>query len=105
MVIGPLVLILAAVPMVCGQIAPDGPLGPGRDASPEASAAWYRATRVAGAAFLAGGLVWLAAALFLPGRMTSAREEREAIAFIGTAAVALAMVVSIRYVEGGSEQW
>ena len=33
------------------------------------------------------GLIWLAAAVLLPGRLASAREEREAIAFIGTAAV------------------
>jgi hypothetical protein len=106
MVIGPIVLILAAVPLICGQVSPRGPLGPGDDRSSSVSDDdWYRATRVAGGAFLMGGLIWLAAALVLPGHFDSMRQERETIAFIGTTAVAVAMVVSMLYVEGGSEEW
>ncbi len=104
MVIGPIVLILAAVPMLFGQLSPHGPFGPGQgDATSEE--AWYRANRVAGSAFLMGGLIWLAAALVLPGRFDTMRQERETIAFIGATAVAVAMVVSMLYVEGGSEEW
>ena len=102
MLIGPIVLILAAVPMLCGQLSPRGPLGPGETVSDEE---WYRANRIAGGAFLMGGLIWLAAALVLPGRFDSMRQERETIAFIGATAVAVAMVVSMLYVEGGSEEW
>lgn len=106
MLIGPIVLILAAVPMVCGQLSPRGPLGPGGDAQSRISdEEWYRANRVAGGAFLMGGLIWLAAALLLPGHFDSMRQERETIAFIGATAVAVAMVVSMLYVEGGSEEW
>lgn len=104
MLIGPIVLILAAVPMLCGQLSPRGPLGPGRNES-ISDEEWYRANRVAGSAFLMGGLIWLAAALVLPGRFDSMRQERETIAFIGATAVAVAMVVSMVYVEGGSEEW
>jgi hypothetical protein len=105
MLIGPIVLILASVPMLCGQFSPRGPLGHGRDDSPVSDAEWYRASRIAGAAFLMGGLIWLAAALVLPGRFDSMRQERETIAFIGTTAVAAAMVISMFYVESGSEEW
>lgn len=106
MVIGPIVLILAAIPLLFGQISPTGPLGPGGDGHSRVSDEdWYRATRIAGSAFLMGGLIWLAAALLLPGHFDSMRQERETIAFIGATAVAVAMVVSMLYVEGGSEEW
>jgi len=106
MLIAPILLILAAVPMICGQVSPRGPFGPGDDRrSGVTDEDWYRATRVAGGAFLMGGLIWLAAALVLPGHFDSMRQERETIAFIGTTAVAVAMVVSMLYVEGGSEEW
>ena len=104
MLIGPIVLILAAVPMLCGQLSPRGFFGPGRNES-ISDEEWYRANRIAGGAFLMGGLIWLAAALVLPGRFDSMRQERETIAFIGATAVAVAMVVSMLYVEGGSEEW
>ena len=106
MLIGPIVLILAAVPMLAGQLSPRGPLGPGGDEADRISdEEWYRANRVAGGAFLMGGLIWLTAALLLPGHFDSMRQERETIAFIGATAVAVAMVVSMLYVEGGSEEW
>ncbi len=104
MVIGPIVLILAAVPMLFGQLSPRGPFGPGQKLA-VSEEDWYRANRVAGGAFLMGGLIWLAAALLLPGHFDSMRQERETIAFIGATAVAVAMVVSMLYVEGGSEEW
>jgi hypothetical protein len=47
--------------------------------------------------------VWLVAAILLPGHFDTLREEREAIAFIGATAVAVATVVSTMYVEGGSD--
>jgi len=104
MVIGPIVLILAAVPMLCGQLSPRGPLGPGPDAADMSDEEWYRTNRIAGGAFLAGGLIWLGAAILLPGHFDTVRQERETIGFIGTTAVAVAMVVSVLYVEGASEQ-
>jgi hypothetical protein len=105
MVIGPIVLILAAIPMLFGQLSPKGPLGPGSHGKAMTDDEWYRTNRVAGGAFLLGGLVWLAAAILLPGRFDTMRQEHETIAFIGAAAVAVAMVVSVRYVEGESEEW
>lgn len=104
MLIGPIVLILVAVPMLCGQLSPRGPFGPG-SSDTVSEDDWYRANRVAGGAFLMGGLIWLVAALVLPGRFDSMRQERETIAFIGTTAAAVAMVVSMLYVESGSEEW
>lgn len=105
MVIGPIVLILAAVPMLCGQLSPRGPLGPGPDTADMSDEKWYRTNRVAGGAFLAGGLIWLGAAILLPGQFDTLRQEREAIGFIGTTAVAVAMVVAVWFVEGASENW
>jgi hypothetical protein len=105
MVIGPIVLILAAVPMLCGQLSPRGPLGPGSDTTHMSDDEWYRTTRVAGGAFLVGGLIWLLAAVLLPGHFDTVRQERETIAFIGAIAVAVALVVSVLYVEGASEDW
>jgi hypothetical protein len=103
MLIGPIVLILAAVPMVAGKVSPDGPFGPGAEHLDCSEQQWYRGIRVAGGAFLTGGLVWLVAAILLPGHFDTLREEREAIAFIGATAVAVATVVSTMYVEGGSD--
>jgi hypothetical protein len=103
MLIGPIVLILAAVPMIAGQVSPDGVLGVERLERSEQE--WYQASRVAGAAFLAGGVVWLAAAMLLPGRFDTLRQEYEAIAFIGATAVSVATVVSTRYVEGDTDPW
>ncbi len=105
MLLGPIVLILAAAPMLCGQLSPRGPLGPGPDAKSISDDEWYQTNRVAGAAFLVGGLVWLAAAMLLPGRFDTVGQEHEAIAFIGAGAVAVATIVSTRYVEGGSSDW
>ena len=105
MVIGPIVLILAAVPMLAGKVSPDGPLGPGADQLDCSEQEWYRGTRVAGGAFLIGGLVWLAAAILLPGHFDTLRQEHEAIALVGATAVAVATVVSTMYVEGGSDSW
>ena len=105
MLIGPIVLILAAVPMIAGEVSPDGLLGPGVDRLERSEQEWYEATRVAGAAFLVGGIVWLAAAMLLPGRFDTLRQEYETIAFIGAAAVAVATVVSTRYVEGDADPW
>lgn len=105
MLIGPIVLILAAVPMLCGQLSPHGLLGHGRSDSSISDEEWYRANRIAGGAFLMSGLIWLAAAIVLPGQFDSLRQARETIAFIGTTAVAVGMVVSMLYVEGGSEEW
>ena len=102
MLLGPIVLILAAAPLFCGQISPRGPLGPGPDARTISDDEWYQTTRVAGAAFLVGGMIWLAAAVLLPGRFDTLRQEHETIAFIGAAAVAAATVVSTRYVEGAA---
>ncbi len=103
MSIGPIILILASVPMLCGRISPRGPLGLGRDRE-VSEEEWYRANRIAGAAFLTGGLIWLAASVLLPGRFDSVRQERETIAFIGATAVAVAMVVSMFCVESGYEE-
>ena len=105
MIIGPIVLILAAATMLCGQLSPKGPLGPGTHGKGMSDEEWYRTNRVAGAAFLVGGLVWLAAVILLPGRFDTMRQEQETIAFIGATAVAVAMVVSVMYVEGESEEW
>ncbi|WP_239488817.1 hypothetical protein [Luteitalea sp. TBR-22] len=105
MVIGPIVLILAAVPMIAGKVSPDGPLGPGSKQLDRPEQDWYDSTRVAGSAFLTGGLVWLAAAMLLPGHFDTLRQEHETIAFIGATAVAVATVVSTMYVEGGSDTW
>ena len=105
MVIGPIVLILAAAPMLFGQLSPKGPLGPGTHGKTMSDEEWYRTNRVAGGAFLLGGLVWLAAAILLPGRFDTMRQEHETIAFIGATAVAVAMVISVMYVEGESEEW
>jgi hypothetical protein len=103
MLTGPIVLILAAVPMLCGQLSPRGPLGHGRSDSSLSDEDWYRANRIAGGAFLMSGLIWLAAAIVLPSQFDSSRQARETIAFIG--ATAVGMVVSMLYVEGGSEEW
>ena len=105
MLIGPIVLILAAVPMLCGQFSPRGPLGHGRSDASLSDKEWYRANRIAGGAFLMSGVIWLAAAIVLPSHFDSSRQAREAIAFIGATAVAVGMVVSMLYVEGGSEEW
>ena len=105
MVIGPIVLILAAVPMLCGQLSPKGPLGPATHGTHMSDEEWYRTNRVAGGAFLVGGVVWLAAAILLPGRFDTMRQEQETIAFIGATAVAVAMVVSVLYVERESAEW
>ena len=105
MVIGPIVLILGAVPMLCGQLSPKGPLGPATHGTHLSDEEWYRTNRVAGAAFLVGGLIWLAAAILLPGRFDTMRQEQETIAFIGATAVAVAMVVSVLYVERESAEW
>jgi hypothetical protein len=105
MVIGPIVLILAAAPMLCGQLSPKGLFGPGANGPTMSDEEWYRTTRVAGAAFLVGGLIWLAAAIVLPGRFDTMRQEQETIAFIGATAVAVALVVSVMYVEGATEEW
>ena len=93
MVIGPIVLILAAVPMLCAQLSPKGLFGPGRHGWDMSDEEWYRTNRVAGGAFLAGGVIWLAAAILLPGRFDTVQQEQETIAFIGATAVAVAMVV------------
>lgn len=95
----PLLVILAAVPMLCGQVRPDGPFGP-RVADPDAHAAWYRATRIAGAGFLIGGAVWFAAAMFLPALFDSTQQAHETVAFIGATAVSAAIFVSMALVEG-----
>ena len=105
MVIGPIVLILTAAPMLCGQLSPKGLFGPGRYGWDMSDDEWYRTNRVAGGAFFAGGLIWLAAAMLLPGRFDTVQQEQETIAFIGATAVAVAMVVSVLYVERESEEW
>ncbi len=96
----PLLVILAAVPMLCGQVRPDGPFGP-RVVDPGAHAAWYRATRIAGAGFLIGGAVWFAAAMFLPPLFDSTEQAQETVAFIGATAVSAAIFVSMALVESG----
>ena len=105
MVLGPILLILAAAPMLCGQLSPKGPFGPGAHGRAMSDEEWYRTVRVAGAAFLVGGVVWLSAAILLPGRFDTMRQEQETIAFIGATAVAVALVVSVMYVEGETEPW
>lgn len=105
MVIGPIVLMLAAIPLIVGKVSPDGPLGRGAGQFEQSEQEWYRGSRVAGAAFLAGGLVWLAAAMLLPGHFDTLRQEHETIALIGATAAAIATVVSTLYVEGGSAPW
>lgn len=104
MIIGPIVLILASALMLCGQLSPKGLFGPGRHDKGMSPEEWYRTNRVAGAAFLTGGLIWLAAAILLPGRFDTVQQEQETIAFIGATAVGVAMVVSVMYVERESAE-